>query len=141
MTTSSTSTPAITKKEYLKYGDKPKKSGMYLGLLHGRDNPNETMDGWGFDGPSLGPLSWVHTTYAATVRIHFLECADAKPYFGIADDEFELPLKDDLLVFDNQYFGDWTAYFVAPEDCALADDSFRPAKRKNKNWGYHKRLP
>ena len=141
MTSSCTPTVPTVKKEFLKYGDKPRKPGMYLGLLHGRKNPNEAMDGWGFNGPAFGPLRWVHTTYAATVRISFLECGDAKPYFGIADDEFELPLDGDLLVFDNQFFGDWTSYFVAPEDCAIAGDSFRRAKRKNQSWGYHKRLP
>jgi hypothetical protein len=29
---------------------------LYLELYHGRDNVNDDMDDWGFDGPIIGPL-------------------------------------------------------------------------------------
>ena len=30
-------------------------SGVYLHLFHGRNDVAEEMEGWGFDGPTLGP--------------------------------------------------------------------------------------
>jgi hypothetical protein len=53
------------------YGIRPQKPGMYLGLFHGRDSPHEAMNGWGFDGPALGPLKHVHTTYACSMNVEF----------------------------------------------------------------------
>ncbi len=44
------------------YGQSPPKPGLYLGLFHGRDDPNEQMRDWGFNGPTIGPLVWCHTT-------------------------------------------------------------------------------
>ena len=41
------------------YGARPSKPGLYLGLFHGRDTPNQAMHGWGFDGPgSRAFLIW-----------------------------------------------------------------------------------
>jgi hypothetical protein len=41
---------------------------IYLKLMHGRDDPEQQMDDWGFDGPVLGPLEAVHFTYTTHVR-------------------------------------------------------------------------
>src|SRR5580765_2933120 len=71
------------------YGTKPRKPGLYLGLFHGRHQPNEQMDSWGFDGPTIGPLKWCHTTYAADIKIEFEQAADAVEYFGVKDVQFE----------------------------------------------------
>jgi hypothetical protein len=64
------------------YGTKPRRPGMYLGLFHGRETPMEKMAGWGFPGPSIGPLKWVHTTYATDIKIEFESAEDAALYFG-----------------------------------------------------------
>lgn len=55
------------------YGTKPRKPGLYLGLFHGRHRPSQQMDDRGFDGPTIGPLKWCHTTYAAHIKIEFEE--------------------------------------------------------------------
>ena len=35
---------------------------MHLGLYHGRTDPDQQMDSWGFVGPTVGPLDCsVHT--------------------------------------------------------------------------------
>ena len=34
---------------------------MYLRLYHGRTDPNQQMDDWGFGGPIIGPLSCSNT--------------------------------------------------------------------------------
>ena len=113
------------------YGFKPKKPGLYLGLFHGRHYPNQPMNDWGFDGPTIGPLRWCHTTYAFDIKIEFEDKADACEYFGFASEQIELPVDADLLVFDGKYFGDWTVYYVKPEDCERPADSFRQSKRVN----------
>lgn len=119
----------------VQYGQRPHKPGLYLGLFHGRDDPKARMDDWGYDGPAIGPLRWCHTTYAFTVRIEFETLTDASLYF---DEDFdgELPLHDDMLVFDGSYYGDWTLYYVRPEECANPDDTFRATARKGVKWGH-----
>lgn len=113
------------------YGSKPKKPGLYLGLFHGRREPREQMNGWGFDGPAIGPLKWCHTTYAFDIKIEFENAADAVAYFGIAQDQFEVSVDADLLVYDGMYYGDWTVYYVPSENCARPSDTFRETKRVN----------
>lgn len=57
------------------------KPGMYLGLFHGRDTPEEELDNWGFNGPMIGPLKYVHTTYAAEMKLKFESHDDWKLAF------------------------------------------------------------
>ena len=122
------------------YGTKPQKPGLYLGLFHGRHAPAEKMNGWGFDGPTIGPLKWCHTTYAFDIKIEFENATDAVEYFGIEQDQFEMTVNGDLLVFDDMYFGDWTVYYVPPEDCARPADSFRETTRANTLLAHRKFL-
>jgi hypothetical protein len=73
---------------------------VYLKLLHGRDDPNQQMDDWGFYGPTLGPFEAVHFTYATHVRCF--------PAGSDGDSEaVELCFFDDLLVYDGKYYGDF----------------------------------
>ena len=121
--------PEIAKPKMPEYGQSPAKPGLYLGLFHGRDDPNQTMDGWGFHGPAIGPLEWCHTTYAHEIKLEF-ECkGDEKTYF--ADDcvQTVIGFLDDMVVFDGKYYGDWTVYYVQPEDCLPPADTFRPNQR------------
>lgn len=120
------------------YGNKPKKPGLYLGLFHGRDDPRARMDDWGFNGPSIGPLMWCHTTYASNVKIRFEAASDGKKYFDTLDVEFELSAKDDMLIFDAKYFGDWTVYYVKPDECELPADTFRKTPRASELHAHRK---
>lgn len=87
--------------------------GMYLGLLHGRLTPNEDMLGnWGFNGPIIGPLLYVHTTYASTLKLEFVD-EEASRASGFELESDMLSIDDDLLVLDNKYYGDWTVFINA----------------------------
>jgi hypothetical protein len=73
------------------YGFRPSKPGLYLGLFHGRDTPNQAMHGWGFDGPAIGPLRYFHTTYARSVNVEFVSPTDAQLFTGIHDTLMDWP--------------------------------------------------
>ena len=122
------------------YGGKPKKPGLYLGSFHGRQTPTDEMSNWGFDGPTIGPLKWCHTTYAFDIKIEFENSADALAYFGVQEEQFELGVNGDLLVFDGMYYGDWTAYYVGPDDCERPADTFRATTRTNNLFAHRKFL-
>lgn len=79
-------------------------AGVYIELLHGRRNPKEQLDDWGFDGGFIGPIDWYHTTYVGMVRIGTPETPDG----------FELDLSTGMLEFDGYYYGDWTVCFHQP---------------------------
>ncbi|MDZ7938188.1 MAG: hypothetical protein U5M53_07890 [Rhodoferax sp.] len=111
------------------YGQSPAKPGLYLGLFHGRDDPNELMHGWGFNGPAIGPLVWCHTTYANDVKIKFEFASDAKLYFGDDSTHQDFGIKGDMLIYAGKYYGDWTVYYVAPAECLPPEDTFRTNKR------------
>lgn len=38
---------------------------VYLYLFHGRATPDEDVEDWGCEGPAIGPLDYVHTTYGS----------------------------------------------------------------------------
>ncbi len=134
-----TETNATTFPDLPQYGTKPDKPGLYLGLFHGRSSPTEQMDEWGFNGPLIGPLDWCHTTYATDINISFVNPEDSVKY--AMDDEFTLKVSGDLLVFGGYYYGDWTVYYVAPQDCMRPDDTFRPNARLNDKTAHCKIFP
>ena len=72
---------------------------LYIRLFHGRINPNQDMDDWGFDGPVLGPYQFVHTTYVSHVRLGRSD--------GNCD---ELHIYEDMLYYDGCYYGDWSVF-------------------------------
>ncbi len=123
------------------YGTKPKKPGLYLGLFHGRKAVRQQMSGWGFNGPTIGPLRWFHTTYAYDIKIEFADPNDAIDYFGLAESQFELAIDGDMLEYGGMYYGDWTAYYVGPEDCERPGDVFRDTHRTNHLLAHRKYLP
>ena len=73
---------------------------LYLHLFHGRADPHEQLDDWGFPGPTFGPLQSVQQTYAGGWRL-FGE-------YGVT--EGWLPMHDDLVAWDGAYFGDVTVF-------------------------------
>ncbi len=83
------------------------------------------MTSWGFDGPSIGPLKWFHTTYASDTKIEFEDAADAADFYGMEETQFDIEMNGDLLVFGGKYYGDWTAHYVRQEDCERPVDTFR----------------
>lgn len=166
------------RKDLPAYGDTPTQSnlkpGLYLGLFHGRSTPDEVVDDWGFAGPIIGPLEYVHTTYACDVKLKFVEPADFRRYFpnekaisgysvgptydllakmqdappfdseklmdlGYRQEvinrgyvrsvyeatETQLRVQGDLLVYEGEFFGDWTVFVVGnvmPTAKQIADE-------------------
>ena len=130
------STEPTTKR--IQYGERPTQPGMYIGLFHGRSSRNESMNDWGFAGPVLGPLTYCHTTYMAYVRLRFATEQDARVCCNSVHLDVDLDVVEDMIYFDGAYYGDWTLFFVAPEECRLPDDSFRLKPRANvSHWHNH----
>ena len=72
---------------------------LYIRLFHGRTDPKQDMNDWGSDGPVFGPYEFSHTTYTALVRL------------GKSDgDSDSLYLYEDMLYYDNVYYGDWSVF-------------------------------
>lgn len=109
--------------------------GLYVGFYHGRENPDEDLDDWGFDGPVIGPLQWWHTTYADYIRAELVtpetETGRAllRAYIneGIVEEHsytsngafipggmFELRLHDDMAEVGGKYYGDWSVFYHRP---------------------------
>jgi hypothetical protein len=74
---------------------------LYLQLYHGRTDPEQQMDDWGFTGPTFGPLSCVVQTYFTTVRLH------GEPY-----QELWLEQCDDMIVWNGSYYGDMSIFIA-----------------------------
>lgn len=94
---------------YNKEGEASVKPGLYLGLFHGFHSEEErsNANAWGADGPLIGPLEQVLTTYMCNIRIFFSSLEDAKLY-GFDDVEVFLHVdKEDCIVFGDMQYGDW----------------------------------
>jgi hypothetical protein len=81
---------------------------MYLRLYHGRQDPPEEMDDWGFVGPTFGPLSCYVHTYCCTFRIH----DDG------STDELWLPVHDDMIHWDGCFYGDMEVFIAGKDEYA-----------------------
>jgi len=81
---------------------------MYLRLYHGRADPEQQMDDWGFAGPTFGPLSSYVHTYCCTFRIHG-EC-------GIT--EIWLEKHDDMIQWSGCFYGDMEVFIAGDNDKA-----------------------
>jgi len=57
------------------------KAGLYLHLFHGRDTADEVLEDWGFQGPHIGPLKYVHTTYRDDIKFQFESPEDFQKFF------------------------------------------------------------
>ncbi len=115
------------------YGTQPEKPGLYLALFHGRVRPDEQMNDWGFNGPIIGPLEWVHTTYALHVRLKFMSSTDEILYFEKSEcpDAHDIYAADDMVVYGDKYYGDWSVFFVKEEETRKPTDTFRRGGRRN----------
>ena len=81
---------------------------MYLRLYHGRTDPRQQMDEWGFDGPTFGPLSCYVHTYCRNFRIH----AESDT------SEVWLETYDDIIRWDGCFFGDMEIFIAGTNDKA-----------------------
>ena len=89
------------------------------------------MHSWGFDGPAIGPLRYFHTTYACSVHVEFASPTDAQLFTGTRDMLMDLDINGDLLCLDGKLYGDWTVYWVEPEEYFRPPDTFRQNVRTN----------
>ncbi len=89
---------------------------LYLRLFHGRKTPDEVLEDWGLDGPVIGPLRFVHTTYSYHVK---LGCMDPD-----GDDMQDLHVCEDMLYYDGVWYGDWTVFGHKE----MVADKFKPER-------------
>ena len=81
---------------------------LYLRLYHGRLDPKEDMEEWGFQGPVFGPLSSVVLTYFSTIRI-----------YGTNDtDEVWIDTQKDMVMWEGKYYGDFEIFLARPRSTA-----------------------
>lgn len=83
---------------------------LYLSLFHGRLDPDESMNDWGTEGPTFGPLEAVQSTYG-TLSLAF------------EDREVHLPLVDGLVHYDGVLYGDTCAFVATSADAVLPDEA------------------
>ena len=81
---------------------------MYLRLYHGRTDPDQEMEDWGFNGPTFGPLSAYVHTYCCTFRIH-----DESGSTEIWLDKY-----DDMILWDGCFYGDLEIFTAKTDDKA-----------------------
>lgn len=91
--------------------DTPTKPGLYLGLFHGRTDPQESLDDWGSNGPILGPLEHVHTTYATHIKLEFETKEDARSFGFNSNAMIDLDIEDGMVVFQYHWYGDWIVFY------------------------------
>ena len=91
-----------------------------LHLSHGRDALEQDLDTWGREGPTIGPLSYVHTTYGSDVKLrgarevmekHF---PDAQIHFHDGYGEHAIQLDGDCLPHGGTLYGDWSICGAEP---------------------------
>jgi len=92
-----------------------KQPGLYLTMTHGRTDPEQQMDDWGTEGPSIGPLKWCHITYNASINLAFASGEITEPMLQ----RDPLHFHDDMLYYDGVYYGDWSLELLEGEsECA-----------------------
>ena len=125
-----------TPRKRFESGERPDKPGMYLALFHGRDGRNEQMHQFGFAGPLLGPLHYCHTTYLSDIKILFEDAEDAQLCCGSYEKDVILSVVDDMIYFENAYYGDWSVFTVDEDECERPKDTFRKKPRYNRMFGH-----
>jgi hypothetical protein len=81
---------------------------MYLRLYHGRTDPDQQMEDWGFTGPTFGPLACYVHTYCCTFRM-------------IGEDqtsEVWLETHDDMIPWEGCFYGDLEVFLADANDRA-----------------------
>lgn len=110
----------MSKKRYPIYGTTSfVKAGLYLGLFHGFTNEKKRRAAgdageWGANGPLIGPLKHVHTTYATHVKFSFVYAHDASKYGLKEEDQLTINGKG-CIPFGRMQYGDWTVFNISKE--------------------------
>ena len=100
---------------------------VHLRLFHGRNSPDQDMEDWGFDGPTIGPLEFVHVTYLCDLKFA-MPYDTAAEFFpdvaaqhakmmhrnGVTNDawlvDHHLSIVDDLIEHDGKFYGDFSVF-------------------------------
>lgn len=91
--------------------DKPTETGLYLGLFHGRNDPDQSLNDWGINGLIIDSLEHVHTTYATHIKLEFINQADIKKYGFHPGAMIDLDIDSGMVMFQNHWYGDWTVFY------------------------------
>jgi hypothetical protein len=95
---------------------------VYIKLLHGRDDPDQDMQDWGFAGPLLGLFEALHFTYRNHIR-----CISN----SATEEELELGFTDDMLTYEGKHYGD----FEIAAEFAGDTRKISPPRPQNPNPG------
>lgn len=123
---------------------------MRLAFFHGREDPEQDMNDWGFAGPTVEGIAWTHTTYDTRLVIGFFTkeaCDRAQKITGweYCDDKaLEAFYHGDVLKAGEHYYGDWEfveseGYDLIKQFLALddhQDDLIIPHKLREKAQQY-----
>ena len=87
-------------------------------LIHGRDDPEQEMNGWGYSGPNLAGVKYLHSVYG-NLTIGFESVREARiahaltgwPYWDDAVLEITFSKDMDMILCrvdgKEQCYGDW----------------------------------
>lgn len=106
--------------KYPMYLDPSQPEGLYLGLYHGfeSDEARESAGDWGERGPMIGPLKYVHTTYATHIKFEFFteERANLYPIPKRNGVFADFNMGSDCIEFDGMEYGDWTVFYHTKDE-------------------------
>ena len=86
---------------------------MKLKLIHGRKNPDEQLDDWGYDAIPILGVKYVHVTYMHHYLVGFkswdaMKLAQAQTGWAEWDSEcLVMTITDDMVETIEGFFGDW----------------------------------
>jgi hypothetical protein len=78
---------------------------LYVQLYHGRNDPAQEMEGWGFAGPTFGPLEYVAQIYLCEFCLHSCD-----------GQELLLRCHDGLIAWEGSYFGAMSVFIATGEE-------------------------
>lgn len=69
---------------------------LYFNLFHGRKDPDEDLETWGFNGPTF-EVTGLQGTYTSSIKLNLVGGHSEMLWY-----------KDDLVYYDGCYYGDWS---------------------------------
>lgn len=87
---------------------------MQMLLFHGRKDPDENLDDWGFDAPIIENVAALYVTYQDNFRVQFQTQEDAEIAHKLTGWDFWdhytllMTIHDDMIQTKDGYFGDWS---------------------------------
>ena len=88
---------------------------MRLFLYHGRKTVDEEVEDWGYDGPTIEDVNYLHDTYHSNLTIAFRTRAAMHKAIEITGWEIrdkhayllQVPITEGLMKTKDGFFGDW----------------------------------